>query len=167
MRLDLTEEQELVRLSARRFLETEAPLASVRAQFDSPEGFTRSLWRQEAELGWACLGLPEWAGGYPLSGNPGRDLAIVAEELGRMLGAGPLLPTVLVLDALAQGGDPTGREALIQQISNGDALVAWAYGEPGNRWRPDEFGTRLRAEGEDLVLDGEKAYVEAGAQADL
>lgn len=167
MRLDLTEEQELVRVSARRFLESKAPVSTVRAQFDSPDGFTRSLWRQMSELGWTCLGLPEGAGGFPVTGNAGQDLAIVAEEIGRMLGAGPFVPTTVVLDALAQSDADRSHEALLRQVTEGGALVAWAFAEPGNRWNPDTFDTIIRPEGDEFVLEGGKAYVEAGAQADF
>jgi len=166
MRFDLTDEQEMVRETARRFLEKEAPLSTVRQAFDTADGFSWDTWRQQCELGWAALAAPESAGGVSASGGRAQDLAIVAEEMGRLIGAGPFLPTAIVLDALARAADPAAHEPLIQRVVAGEAVVAWAFGESGDRWDPAAFETRARIEGGEVVLDGSKAYVEAGAQAE-
>ena len=166
MRFDLTEEQEMVRETARRFLENEAPLSRVRHAFDSTEGFSRETWRKECELGWAALAAPESAGGFSASGARGQDLAIIAEEMGRLIGAGPFNPTAVVLDALGRAVEPAAHEDLAQRVVAGEALVAWAFGESGGRWDPTTFDTRVRTDGGEVVVDGAKAYVEAGAQAE-
>lgn len=166
MRFDLTDEQEMVRETARRFLEKEAPLAKVRQAFDGAEGFSRETWRKECDLGWTALAAPESAGGFSASGNRGQDLAIIAEEMGRLIGAGPFIPTAVVLDALAHAVEPTAHEALARRVVAGEALVAWAFGETGGRWDAEAFDTRARTQGDEIVLDGAKAYVEAGSQAE-
>jgi len=166
MRFDLTDEQEMVREMARRFLEKEAPLSKVRQAFDTADGFSWDTWRQQCELGWAALAAPESAGGFSASGGRAQDLAIVAEEMGRLIGAGPFIPTAVVLDALARAAAPAAHEPLIQRVVAGEAIVAWAFGESGGRWGPEAFETRARIEGGEVVLDGVKAYVEAGAQAE-
>jgi alkylation response protein AidB-like acyl-CoA dehydrogenase len=155
----------MVRETARRFLEKEAPLASVRQAFDSADGFSSEVWRKECELGWAALAAPESAGGFSASGGRGQDLAIVAEEMGRLIGAGPFIPTAVTVDALAQADHPAAFEPLIQRMVAGEAVVAWAFGEAADNWTPETFATRARLQGEEVVLDGAKAYVEAGAQA--
>jgi alkylation response protein AidB-like acyl-CoA dehydrogenase len=165
MRLDLTEEQEMVRETARRFLEKEAPLASVRKAFDDADGFSREVWRQQCELGWAALAAPESAGGFSASGGRGQDLAVVAEEMGRLIGAGPFITTAVIADALANATEPAAFEPLLQRIVAGEAIVAWAFGEARDNWAPETFATRARLESDAVVLDGAKAYVEAGAQA--
>jgi alkylation response protein AidB-like acyl-CoA dehydrogenase len=166
MRFDLTEEQEMVRETARRFLENEAPLAAVRKAFDDPEGFSRALWQQQCELGWAALAAPDSAGGFTASGNRAQDLAIIAEELGRLIGAGPFASTAIVLDALGHAGDGADVQSVIERAIAGEIVLGWAFGEDGNRWDPDEFTTRVAIAGDSVVLNGTKAYVEAGAQAD-
>ena len=166
MRFDLTEEQERVRETARRFLENEAPLATLRKQFDRAEGFSRDWWRKISELGWTGLGVPEGAGGFPLTGNVGQDLAIVAEEMGRLLAAGPFQPTVVVLDALVQS-PPGADSAPLDAIIAGESVIAWAFGEPGGRWDPASFQTQAQFVRDEVLIDGVKAYVEAGAEADV
>ena len=46
MNFGFTEEQELLRQEVRKFLDAHAPLESVRKVVETPEGFSRDLWRQ-------------------------------------------------------------------------------------------------------------------------
>ena len=163
MRFDLNDDQELVRDTARRFLEAEAPLAELRKHYDSPEPFARKVWSKACELGWPALAAPESVGGFSISGNPGQDLAIIAEEIGRLAAPGFLVPTAVALQALA---DSAHIETLGPGLLSGESLVGWAFGEPGNRWDPATFATRVERAGDDVVLNGTKAYVEGGAGAE-
>jgi len=166
MRLTLSDDQEQVRDTTRRFLETEAPLASVRAAWADPRGWSRDHWQGLSGLGLTLMAVPEDLGGVPISGGPGQDLAIVAEEMGRVVAAGPFQPTAVSLLALSEAEAPARLADLIAAVGAGEAMVAWAYGEPGDDWQPEAFGTTLSPEGDHVVLTGAKAYVEAGAEAD-
>ena len=162
MRLTLSTEQEMVRETARRFLENESPLAAVRRAYDDPTGFSGEWWRKASELGWTGLGVCEDKGGFPVSDAHGADLAIVAEEMGRLAAPGPFQPTAVVLSALAA----TENDAMIASVLAGDAIVAWAFAEAGDVWAPQRLKTEISRSGDELVINGTKAYVEAGAQAD-
>jgi alkylation response protein AidB-like acyl-CoA dehydrogenase len=166
MRFDLTDDQEMVRQTARRFFENEAPLTSVRGQYDTPAGFTRATWIKASEMGWTAIGVREAAGGASISGKPGQDLAIIAEEIGRLVGSGPFLPTTIALAALSDAPPEQDREELIAQITSGRTMIAWAFGEQANVWDWNAFETFVRFDGDDILLEGAKAYVEAGAEAD-
>jgi alkylation response protein AidB-like acyl-CoA dehydrogenase len=167
MRFDLTDEQEMIREAARRFLENEAPVSAIRAAFESVDGFSRDIWRRQCELGWAALALAEDDGGLSEPNLRGRNLAIIAEELGRLVGAGPFASTAVVLDALVHAEEAADAAPLIERAVSGDAILAWAFAEAGGNWTPSRFTTRVRIEPDRLRLDGRKAYVEAGAQADV
>jgi alkylation response protein AidB-like acyl-CoA dehydrogenase len=167
MRFDLTQEQEMIQEAARRFLENEAPISAIRAALETADGFSRDIWRQQCELGWAALALTEEAGGLSEPDLRGRNLAIIAEELGRLVGAGPFASTAIVLDALAHAEEGAETASLIEGAVSGEAILAWAFGEEGGNWTPSRFATRVRMEPDGLRLDGRKAYVEAGAQADV
>ena len=56
MNFGFTEEQELLRQEVRKFLDAHCPLEEVRKLMETPEGFSRDLWKQMGELGW--IGLP-------------------------------------------------------------------------------------------------------------
>jgi len=163
MRFDLTDEQELMRDTARRFLEKAAPVAELRKPGEAMDVRAREIWRKGCELGWAGLAAPESVGGFVLSGALAQDLAVIAEEIGRLVAPGFLVPTAVGLQALALSDEHL--EALGPAMVAGEALLAWAFGEPGNGWEPAGFQTRIEAAGEALILDGAKAYVEGGADA--
>src|SRR5580704_11737849 len=105
MRFDATEEQQQLQTITRRFLEETAPLTTVRLWGDkNPAGFDREWWRRATDLGWTSLLVPESKGGSASSeaGLSGlADLVIVAEERGRLVSPGPLLPTSVAAWTLA------------------------------------------------------------------
>lgn len=92
MQLGLNSDQELFRRTVRQFLEREVPLSTVRELTDDPAGFDRTWWRKGAELGFTSMLVPEKLGGGSLSGQGLCDLAIIAEEAGRLVSPGPLPP---------------------------------------------------------------------------
>src|SRR5438874_8449661 len=89
LELQLNPDQELFRDTTRRFLEESCPITEVRRLADTTDGFERDWWRRGAELGWTSMLVPESQGGGSISGNGLRDLALVAEEMGRMVSPGP------------------------------------------------------------------------------
>ena len=109
MDFEWTEEQEMLRESVRRFVEENAPIASVRAQWDDPAGVTAAVWSGLVELGATGLLVPEALGGLGLSV---LDMGVVLEELGRAVHPGPFLSSALVATRLiAAAGNKADREA--------------------------------------------------------
>src|SRR5688500_6796821 len=92
MQLDLSDDQQLFRSTTRGFLEKACPPARVRELSEDPQGFDGAWWRRGAELGWTSLLIDPDHGGGSLSGHGLLDLAIVAEEIGRSVAPGPLVP---------------------------------------------------------------------------
>jgi alkylation response protein AidB-like acyl-CoA dehydrogenase len=129
--LDLSDDQELFRETTHRFLAERWPSAEVRRLLDDTTGFDRELWERGAELGWTATLIPEEFGGGTISGESVRDVAIIAEELGRALVAGPVLPTNIVAYALARNGpEPLAKEHL-PQLAAGQRVAAWV-GDAGS-----------------------------------
>jgi alkylation response protein AidB-like acyl-CoA dehydrogenase len=126
--LTLNPDQSFFQETTRRFLEGEAPLTRVRELADDPAGFDRGWWRRGAELGWTAFLVPGEHGGGTLSGGGLADLAIVAEEFGRMVSPGPLHPANVVAGALAASGTPEQQAEVLPGIVSGD-LVATAVGD--------------------------------------
>jgi alkylation response protein AidB-like acyl-CoA dehydrogenase len=166
MDLELGEDQELLRETTRRFLEAEVPIAAVRKLADDPAGFDRGCWRRGAELGWTSMLVPEEHGGGSLSGEGLLDLVIVAEEMGRLVSPGPLLPTNVVAAAIARAGTPVQRAEWLPGIVRGERLATWALCEPGGRWLLGDLDLRARRADGGYVLSGTKEPVEAGADVD-
>lgn len=82
-----------------------------------------------------------------------------------MVAAGPLVPVNAVAAAVSHGGTSAQRAVLLPGLLAGNDIAAWAVAEPG--WRGDlrRLACRATRAGDELVLDGVKSPVEAGAEA--
>ena len=165
MDFGFSEEQEMLRSSARDFLAKEAPMTYVRKMMDDERGFTEELWRKMAELGWMGLILPEKHGG---SGLDFVDMVVVLEEMGRVVLPGPFFSTVILAGvALIEGGSAAQQAAYLPKIADGSLKATLAQLEPSGRW--DAQGIQLTAtpRGGGFTLDGTKLFVPDANVADL
>jgi alkylation response protein AidB-like acyl-CoA dehydrogenase len=155
-------DQQLFHQTTARYLDGTASPGQVRQRRDDPAGFDPDQWRQGAELGWTSLLVGEDAGGGSISGAGLIDLTLVAHEFGTHAAPGPLATVNVVAAALARQ-DP-GHE-LIGDLLSGTSVAAWAYGEPPPNDRLGSIALEVRADGDDVVLNGTKRPVESAAQA--
>src|SRR4051794_16216017 len=142
MPLVLTEEQSMLRDSARGLISDKAPVAHLRGLRDSKDatGFSRDLWKAFAEMGFSGLLVPENFGG---SGLGYAEAGVVMEEIGRTLMPSPFLSTaVLAASALSRGGSEAQKSAHLPKIADGSLLAALAVDE-GAKHRP--LQTKLQA----------------------
>ena len=165
MDLGLTESQQMLRSSAREFLEQECPLSYVRDAEGAPPGHIPGLWRKLADLGWLGLPFPEELGG---TGGDLLDFCVVVEEAGRALLPGPLISTVVLAGStILDAGTEEQKAELLPKIANGDLVATLALTEAGARW--DAAGIRdvraIRRSGE-LTVNGRKLFVQDAAAAD-
>jgi alkylation response protein AidB-like acyl-CoA dehydrogenase len=166
MALVLTEEQSMLRDSARGLISDKAPVSHLRQLRDAkdPTGFSRELWKTFAEMGFTGLLVPEDFGG---SGLGCVEVGVVMEEIGRTLMPSPFLSTaVLTASALSRGGSAAQKSEHLPKISAGSLIAALAIDE-GTKHRP--LQTRLQAvrSGNGFKLNGAKAFVVDGHVADL
>src|SRR2546423_8509699 len=103
MDFSFSSDQQLLKNSARAFLDEHCKPAQVRLLWDDPRGESEALWKEMAQLGWLGLALPEDAGGSSLGLV---ETAILQEELGRAGRPSPYLPTVLAATAPHPFGSP-------------------------------------------------------------
>ncbi|MGQ0433658.1 MAG: acyl-CoA dehydrogenase family protein [Microthrixaceae bacterium] len=169
MELELSEDQEFFQQTTRKFLTAESPLTTVRSLESNPAGFDSDYWRRGAELGWTSMLVPESEGGGSLSEHGLLDLVLVAEEMGRLVAPGPLVPVNVVASTVARSGSAAQKAEVLPGLLDGSRVAAWATTtnvcEPP---RPDgggEGSQTLVASGSGYVLDGIASLVEAGAQA--
>ena len=128
MDLGLSEQQQILKRTARQFLEAECPTSLVRELEGSEKGYSTDLWTKMAGLGWLGLGLPPEHGG---SGGDLLDLAVLGEEMGRALVPGPFLTsTVLCGQTVAHGGSQDQKDRLLGAMCRGDLVVTMVRGDP-------------------------------------
>ncbi len=159
MQLVLSEDQELIAKTAADFVAERSPLSRVRELRDAGDatGFSRSLWKEMAELGWVGIPFPEEHGG---AGMGLAELAVVLEALGRNLAPEPFLSTVLLAgQAIALGGSREQKQAWLPRIAAGDALLSLAHQEARSRFDLGALETRAEAAGDGVALSGEKVQV--------
>jgi alkylation response protein AidB-like acyl-CoA dehydrogenase len=164
--LDLSEEQELFLDTTRRFLTANWSTTTVRRFIGNPVAFDAALWLQGAELGWTSMLVPEQWGGGTISGRGVCDLGIVAEELGRALFAGPVLPTNIVAYALARSSSEHLAEEHLSGIAAGREIAAWAVAEENERWGAETGGLAVQPTHGGFCLDGVKTPVQDAHVAD-
>ncbi|HVQ72505.1 MAG TPA: acyl-CoA dehydrogenase family protein [Bradyrhizobium sp.] len=166
MALVLTEEQSMLRDSARGLISDKAPVAHLRGLRDSKDatGFSRELWKAFADMGFSGLLVPENFGG---SGLGCVEAGVVMEEIGRTLMPSPFLSTaVLAASALSRGGSEAQKAAHLPKIADGSLLAALAVDE-GAKHRPLQINLQAVRSGNGFKLNGAKALVVDGHTADL
>ncbi|MFI5217441.1 MAG: acyl-CoA dehydrogenase family protein [Candidatus Limnocylindria bacterium] len=164
MNFGFTEEQELLRKTARDFLAEHAPIQQVRAIMDGPQRYAEPLWRRMAELGWLGLAFPERFGGAGLSMV---ELGIVLEELGRTLAPVPFLPTLIAGFAILELGDEKQQQDWLPRICSGRALATLAITEERGTEQPADFACTATRVGSGWELRGRKLFVPDADIADL
>jgi len=165
--LALSEDQQFFRDTTRKYLLSEWPMSRVRGLIDDPLGFDRGAWQQGAELGWFSMLVPEELGGGSVSGAGVSDLAIVAEELGRVVFPGPVLPTNVVALALATEGSSAQQAAHLPGIVGGEVIATWAIAEANDRWDGAGVGLEATPSAGGFRLHGTKHFVQDAHVADL
>ena len=165
MPLILTEEQEMLKESARGFLDEKAPVAALRKLRDdkSEEGYLRALWKEMAEMGWAGIIVDEAHGG---SGFGFVGAGVLAEEMGRTLTASPFLSTsILAATALSKFAGDAAKAEYLPKIAAADIVMALAVDE-GRKHGPASIALKAERSGNGFKLSGAKTFVADGHVAD-
>ena len=167
MALVLTEEQSMLRDSARGLISDKAPVSHLRQLRDAKDatGFSRDLWKTFAEMGFSGLLVPEKFGG---SGLGCVEAGVVMEEIGRTL-----MPSPFLVDQRA-GGLRACRAAAARRRSRS---ICRRF--PTARCSPRSPSTKAQnidrckpkwqavRSGNGFKLNGDKAFVVDGHTADL
>ena len=166
MSLTLNEEQQLLKDTAREFVQKNAPISHFRELRDSNDDkcYSQDLWKKMADLGWAGILIDEEYGGS----NFGMvGLGAVLEETGRNLVPSPLISTALLGASLIQlAGNENQKKDLLPKISEGKLTTALALDE-GTRHDPLNISTFCVKKEKNLVLEGRKTFVVDGQSANL
>jgi len=166
MALVLTEEQSMLRDSARAFLADHAPVAQLRALRDSrnPDGFSRPLWSQFTEMGYTGILIPEAHGGLGLGHV---EAGQVMEEIGRHLSVSPWLASgITAATALVRGGTTAQQAEYLPRIASGELIATLAVDET-RKHLPAQTAVRATLTSDGYVLEGQKTFVLEGEVAGL
>jgi len=165
MDIGFSEEQELLRDTARKFLDSECPTKFVREMMATEHAVTDAFWHQLAENGWLGITYPEAEGG---SGLGLVDLVVLMEEIGRAVMPGPYPATVLLGGAaIAAVGSPEQRREWLPRIAGGEVKATLALTEPNARWDAAGITATAREARGGFTLTGAKMFVPDAHLADV
>ena len=164
MPLYLTEEQAMLRDTARSFMAEEGAISKQLRKYrdmNCKDGFGHALWRQFGEMGFNGILVDEADGGLGLGHV---EAGIILEEIGRNLTPSPFLITAVAVVEALKG--TSLRTHWLPGILAGETVAALAVDE-GPKHRPDSIAMRAERSGNGFRLSGRKQFVVQGASADF
>ncbi len=159
MNFDFSDDQKLLRKTAREYLAEHAPLTLCRAVLESEASYSDTLWKGVAELGWLGTAIPEEYGG---AGFGRLELVAIAEELGHALAPIPFSSSIyLASEALQLAGSAAQKQQYLPKLASGEWIGSFAHAE-----RPGEQGAaEITTTFSNGKLSGAKVPVADGATA--
>ena len=165
MNFELSQEQQLLADSLKRFVTNDYTFDARSKIVASPRGFSEDVWASFAEMGLLGLPFPAEHDGF---GGTAVDVMVVMEAIGEGLIVEPYLPTVgLGGRFVLRGGTPAQQKRLLPDIAQGRCRMAFAHVERGARYDLARVGLVARRQGDGFVLDGDKRVVLHGGAADV
>ena len=156
MDLSLNEMQEMLKRTAREFLEKECSNAVVRRSEEDERGYPPELWQKMAQQGWTSMVLPSQYGG---AGASFLDVAVLYEEMGRAMTPGPFMDVVLSEYMLLDLAADAQKQQYLPQLGSGNIIMTVAYTEPTASYEPDAIHLQATRAGDEFVLNGVKLFV--------
>ena len=156
MNFDFSEDQIMIKDSAKKFLENECPKEKVRELKEDDKGHDPGLWSKMVELGWMGLILPEEYDGTALEF---MDLVLLIEEMGKNILPGPFFATVALCSLpIMEYGTNEQKKEILPKIAYGEQIWTLASIEANGSYEAD--GVELKATlQDDYILEGAKIFV--------
>jgi alkylation response protein AidB-like acyl-CoA dehydrogenase len=152
-----SEEQEMLRDAAKRFLADNCPTKFVRQMMADATAHDAGFWKKLVDLGWPGLLIPENYGGQ---GGSFLDMTVVVEEAGKALVPGPFFTTALLGAPLViAGGSDDLKKDVLPRMAKGEFIGTVAIAESSGRFDADGIQMKATKSGSDYVLSGEKFFV--------
>jgi alkylation response protein AidB-like acyl-CoA dehydrogenase len=160
MQFGLSESQEILKDTARKFFAGECPSAEVRRLMETDTAHDAALWSKMVDQGYTGIIFPEEFGGVGLGAV---ELALLMEEAGRALLPGALFSTVALAGAVVHSaGSPEQKRKYLAPICHGQARSTLAMLEASASWDPADAKIEITGG----KITGEKLFVPDAAVAD-
>ena len=154
--MDFTYDEEQDGAARRRPRPGRQGLLRLREQRRRAVGRRARLQREAVDAGWprwACSGCPSPRSDGGMGAGP-VEIAIVAQELGRVIAPEPFLTSVVLAGGLvAAAGTAEQRTEILGALSAGESVLAFAHAEPGPAGRPPRPRVTATQDGDGWTLD--------------
>jgi alkylation response protein AidB-like acyl-CoA dehydrogenase len=164
MDFSFSEEQLQLQEAVTRFVQGDYGFEARRHILATKEGWSREVWQSLADLGLLSMNIPEELGG--LGYGPVETL-LAMQAAGPAMLAEPLLASGVIATVLIRDfGDAAAKDQLLGAMAAGERIVVVAHTEAAARGTVGWVETTAKASGDQVVLNGHKAVVWGGGQAD-
>ncbi len=159
-----TEDRRMLADTLNRYVAEQYKFDTRMAIVASPKGFSTQRWATFAELGAIGALFSEADGGY---GGAGFDIAVVFEALGRGLVVEPFLASAILAGSAVAHAGTDEQQAVLADLIDGATVATLAHGEPESHHELARVQTTATRTADGWVLDGHKAVVPVGDQAQV
>lgn len=165
MFIEYSEEQNMLRDSAERYLRDNYSFDSRQAAVKQASGFDAVQWQAFADLGWLAMTFDEDSGGF---GGGALETMILCEQFGKFLVLEPYLESVVMVGGLIEAGaQPAIKEQYLTSLIAGGLQGAFAYLEEGSVADPTHVKAIAEPRADGFILNGSKTVVLNGPEADF
>ena len=165
MFIEYSEEQNMLRDSAERYLRDNYSFDSRQAAVKQASGFDAVQWQAFADLGWLAMTFDEDSGGF---GGGALETMILCEQFGKFLVLEPYLESVVMVGGLIEAGaQPAIKEQYLTGLIAGELQGAFAYLEESSVADPTHVKTIAEPSADGFILNGSKTVVLNGPEADF
>lgn len=164
MDFGFSEEQEMLRDAAKRFLTDNCSTKYVRQMMADATAHDPAFWNKLVGQGWPGLLIPEQYGG---TNGTFLDLTVIVEEMGKAIIPGPFFAAaVLGAPIFIEGASDALKKEFLPRMAEGKFIATVAIAEGAGRF--DAGGIELKAskKGSGYTLTGEKFFVPDAHAAD-
>jgi len=165
MEFGLTEEQKMIRQTAREFADEQ--LAPLAAEYDRTEEFTAPQAKMLGEIGFLGMMVPEEYGG---AGLDTVSYVLAMEEVSRGCASTSVTMTVqnsLVCWPIDYFGNEEQKHRYLPKLASGEMLGCYALSEPSAGSDPASMATTAIEDGDDYILNGSKIFISNGGVAQV
>ncbi|MBI3625606.1 MAG: acyl-CoA dehydrogenase [Candidatus Rokubacteria bacterium] len=163
MKLELTEEQQMIQALAREFAEKE--VQPVAGRLDQEARFPHETVKRMGELGFLGIAVPEAYGG---AGADPVAYVLALEEIAKVCASHAVIMSVnnsLYCDPVLKYGTEDQRRKFLTPFASGQKIGCFALTEPQAGSDASNQHTLAVPDGSRYVLNGRKAFVTNGREA--
>ena len=164
MDYQLNELQQMLQQSVDKYVERDYEFSTRQELAVTDLGYSEENWQQFAELGWLGVPFTEEQGGF---GGGATELMVLFEAFGKALLLEPYLANVVLGgQLLARAGSNQQIEQVLPTVIAGEIKLAVAHSEAQSRYQLSRVACTAVAKGGGYQLNGHKALVLNGQNAD-
>ncbi|MGQ9652830.1 MAG: acyl-CoA dehydrogenase family protein [Thermodesulfobacteriota bacterium] len=166
MDFNFTDEQDMIRETTRRFVETEVPRELAR-EIDEKDEFPHELLKKLCDLGFMGLNVPVEYGG---TGGNVVDLMIFDEELSKRI---PVLAWatgnvhLYGNEIIKTNGNEEQKRRFLPRLAKGELKFAYALTEPNAGSDAASIRTRATFKDDHWVINGSKMFITGAGVSDV